>query len=284
MLPTHHRQPHHRQPHHPQPRRLAVAAVDLDDTLLRSDGTLSDDTLGVLNDWLAAGRRLVIATGRPPRTIAERLPPPLLNIPWVCYNGAEIRWQGETLYREYIPAGALRELIPHVLAEHPQATIGMEIDDLLWVSRERNRPGRHRVCDLTTIAHLATPKVLFWSEHLDDLLAVIGAPPPGARMIPVGRYPFLQLMSQAADKATALRVLLARWGLGMENVVAFGDDVNDIEMLAEAGWGVAVANALDVVKAAARGCAASNDEDGVAHVLEGILRQAHMDHDVTRDL
>jgi hydroxymethylpyrimidine pyrophosphatase-like HAD family hydrolase len=261
MLPIHHRQSHH----------FVVAAVDLDDTLLRSDGTLSDFTLGVLSDWLAAGRRLVIATGRPPRTIAEKLPPLLLDIPWVCYNGAEIRWRGEMLFQEYIPAGKLMELIPRVLTQHPEAIVGMELDDLLWISRERNRPGRYRVCDLTTVAHLPTPKVLFWSERLDDLLEVIGTPPSGVRMIAGGRYPFVQLMSQVADKATALRVLLARWGLDMGNVVAFGDDVNDVEMLAEAGWGVAMANALDVVKRAAQSCTASNNEDGVARILEEIL-------------
>ncbi len=264
MFATHHRQSH----------PLLIAAVDLDDTLLRSDGTLSEYTLGVLSDWLAAGRRLVVATGRPPRTIAEKLPPLLLDAPWVCYNGAEIRWRGELLFQEYIPAGALTELIPRVLAQHPEAIVGMELDDLLWVSRERNRPGRYRICDLTTVAHLATPKALFWSEHLDDLLAVIGTPPPATRMIAGGRYPFLQLMSRFADKAAALRNLLARWGLDMRNVVAFGDDVNDVEMLAEAGLGVAVANALDVVKAAAQSCTASNNEDGVARVLAELLGQA----------
>ena len=253
---------------------LLVAAVDLDDTLFRADGTLSGYTLGVLNDWLAAGRRLVIATGRPPRAIAPQLPPPLLDAPWVCYNGAEIRWRGETLFQEHIPAGALTELIPRVLAEHPEAIVGMELDDLLWVSRERNRSGRSRVCDLTTVAHLATPKAIFWSERLDELLTVIGTLPPGVRMIAGGRYSFIQLMSQNADKAAALRILLAGWGLDIGNVVAFGDDVNDVEMLAEAGFGVAVANALDVVKAAAQGCTASNNEDGVARVLEEILRQS----------
>jgi hydroxymethylpyrimidine pyrophosphatase-like HAD family hydrolase len=60
----------------------------------------------------------------------------------------------------------------------------------------------------------------------------------------------------------------------MCQVVAFGDDVNDVEMVRRAGLGVAVENAIPAVKAVARQVTRSNDEDGVALVLEELLRQA----------
>ena len=260
------------------PAPILVTAVDLDDTLLRSDGELSPRTLAALQAWLAAGRRVVIATGRPPRTIAEKLPALLQNAAWICYNGAEVRQQGNILYQNYIPSGVLPETIGRVLDQHPDATIGMEIDDLLWLNRERSRPGHYRVADLRTMAHLSTPKVLFFSERLSELMAILEPPPAGTRLMPSGRYQFTQMMSSSADKASALHVLLNRWGLSAENVIAFGDDVNDVELLQAAGIGVAVANALDSVKAAADRITASNDDDGVALVLEELLANADGGH------
>lgn len=256
------------------PAPILVTAVDLDDTLLRSDGELSPRTLTALQTWLAAGRRVVIATGRPPRTIAEKLPAFLQDAPWICYNGAEVRHQGCILYRNYIPSGVLPEIIGRVLDQHPDAMIGMEIDDLLWLNRERSRPGHYRVADLRTVAHLPTPKVLFFSERLRELMTILEPPPAGTRLMPSGRYQFTQLMASSADKANALRVLLDRWGLSTENVITFGDDVNDVELLHAAGVGVAVANALDSVKAVADRITASNDDDGVAQVLEELLAHA----------
>ena len=79
-------------------------------------------------------------------------------------------------------------------------------------------------------------------------------------------------MPSGASKAAALGWLLDRWGLSQEDVVAFGDDVNDVEMVAEAGLGVAMANAVPEVKAAADRITVSNEEDGVAVVLEEFLR------------
>ncbi|RIK43550.1 MAG: Cof-type HAD-IIB family hydrolase, partial [Chloroflexi bacterium] len=74
-----------------------------------------------------------------------------------------------------------------------------------------------------------------------------------------------------ANKAAALAVLMADWGVPLAQVVAFGDDTNDIEMLQECGLGVAVANAADEVKQVADEITATNDEDGVAIVLERLL-------------
>lgn len=255
------------------PSNLVVAAVDLDDTLLRSDGTLSAFTQGVLQAWLDSGRRLAVATGRPPRNIGEILPPFLHAEPWICYNGAEIRANGAVIYQDYIAEGALGSLIDAVLAKHPDAIVGMEFGDMLYLNRARNdRFNRsHRVVDLATVAHNASPKVLFFAEELAGLMESLHPLPEGMRLIAPGRYYFLQLMSSSADKVHALQFLMEQWGLALDNVIAFGDDVNDTEMLRAAGVGMAMANAMPDVRAAGDRIAPANDEDGVAVVLAEIL-------------
>jgi Cof subfamily protein (haloacid dehalogenase superfamily) len=254
--------------------RFTVAASDLDDTLLQPDGSISPRTEQAIRSWLNAGRRFVVATGRPPRGIGERLPPFLHHVPWICYNGAEIRLHGEVIYRHFIPEATLVELVELILSDFPDTIIGIEIEDLLWLNKPRT-PDKlnphHRVADLREVAHLPTAKVLLFSERLDALLEGLGPMPDAVRLMPSGRYPFVQLMAEGADKVTALRHLLEGWGESLENLVAFGDDINDVEMLQAAGLGVAVANAFPGALAVARRIAPANTEDGVAQVMEELM-------------
>ncbi len=256
--------------------QLTVAASDLDDTLLRSDGTVSPRTEAAIAAWLAAGRRFVIATGRPPRSVGQRLPDLLQRVPWICYNGAEIRQEDEVLFRHFIPEATLPALIERILDEHPDAIVGMELEDTLWLNRARTsrteqQNPRHRIADLRTVAHLPTAKVLVFSDDLDGMMAVFDMLPEGVRLMPSGRYQFVQLMAHGADKVHALQHLLAEWGQTLANVIAFGDDINDVDLLREAAVGVAVANAYPAARDAANWHTAGNDEDGVAQVLEALL-------------
>lgn len=84
----------------------------------------------------------------------------------------------------------------------------------------------------------------------------------------------LELMAPEVDKRSALQELAAGLGLEPAEVAVFGDQRNDLEMIAWAGLGVAVANASEAVLAAADLVAASNDADGVAEVIEGWLADA----------
>lgn len=258
--------------------RWRVAVSDLDDTLLQPDGSISPRTEMALRAWLESGRRFVVATGRPPRGVGERLPGFLQQIPWICYNGAEIRLHGEVIYRRFIPEATLNALVECVLDDFPDTTIGIELDDLLWLNKPRSRDignPHHRIADLRTVAHLPTAKVLIFSERLDVLMAALEPMPEGVRLMPSGRYPFVQLMAAEVDKATALRHLMDAWGESLENVVAFGDDVNDIDLLRVAGLGVAVANAFHGALDAADRVAPANVEDGVAVVLEELMASDH---------
>jgi hydroxymethylpyrimidine pyrophosphatase-like HAD family hydrolase len=198
-------------------------------------------------------------------------------VPWICYNGAEIRQDGRVLYRNFIPEGALVELVPRVLEEFPDTIVGIELDDVLWLNRPRERQTsyhpRYRIADLRDVAHHATAKVLFFSERREALLHICDPLPPATRLMTSGRYPFFQLMAESADKVHALSFLLDGWGYGLRDVVAFGDDINDVDLLRACGVGVAVANAFPGALAVADRVTASNEEDGVALVLEELLAE-----------
>lgn len=82
---------------------------------------------------------------------------------------------------------------------------------------------------------------------------------------------FLELVPKGIDKAQALSVLLKELGNKKEELIAIGDGFNDISMIKYAGLGVAMANAQDIVRQNANFITASNEEDGVAAVVEKFI-------------
>ncbi len=99
---------------------------------------------------------------------------------------------------------------------------------------------------------------------------VSGLVPPGVNVTTSGAS-FVELTPSGADKGSALARLCDRIGIAAAEVVAFGDNQNDLTMLAWAGRGIAMANAIDLVKDQADEVTASNSDHGVAAVVESIL-------------
>ncbi len=253
--------------------QMRVVALDLDDTLLRSDGTISQRTIDLLRCWRAAGHYVVIATGRPPRSIAEALPDDFHQVPWITYNGAVVFENGEKIYENLMDVEDTKRIVTLLQDALPGSALGLEIDDILYLNQHMKRPAAYQLADLIEIATSPSAKVLFWHTDFTSLDPVLRVLPATARVLLSDKYSLVQIQAASADKAEALRFVVERWGLEMNQVVAFGDDVNDIEMVRACGLGVAVENAIPQVKAVADRVTLSNDEDGVAAVLAELLDQ-----------
>lgn len=250
-----------------------ILALDMDDTLLRSDKTVSERTLAALRRWLGAGHEVVVATGRPPRHIEAALPPELRAAPRVAYNGAHVIVDGRVIYRNEIGPDDVRAILDWTQANRPHWHVGLEIEDELYLNRPTTKPGKHTVADLWTLCDRPAAKVIFlFAEDREDMAPLVGALPAGARALITPKFSLVQLCGCTTDKADALAHLLASRGLGFDSLVAIGDDVNDVEMVRRAGIGIAVANALDEVKEAADWVTAAADEDGVAEAIERLLQ------------
>jgi hypothetical protein len=258
MLPSH-------------PHRLL--ALDMDDTLLRSDATISPRTLGALRLWREAGHATVIATGRPTRSIANVLPAELHTVPWITYNGAYIFLEGECIYQNLIAPAAISTIITLVNSSLPDCVVGLEIENTLFLNREVKRTTPYSVVDLTTVAHQPAAKILFFQQEISTLQIVLDALPSDTRAMLSDKYNFVQILAAGTDKTHALRYLVDRLGLQMAQVIAIGDDINDVDMIRDSGLGIAVANAIPAVKEVAKRVTLSNDEDGVAVVIEQLLEE-----------
>jgi HAD superfamily hydrolase (TIGR01484 family) len=257
-----------------------VVATDLDGTIVRSDGTISTRTRDALVMAAEAGATVVIVTGRPPRwmhPIAEQTGHHGLA---VCANGALVYdLRTETIVESH-PLGVdvARELVASLRAAIPGLGFAVETVELEFGHEPAYRPrwptvdAGAVVADLETLLSRPLAKLLARHEGLDsdELLrrarAVVDE--ATATMTHSSRDGLLEISAAGISKATTLAEVVQRNGHSAADVVAFGDMPNDLPMLAWAGHSVAVANAHPEVLAIVDEVTASNDDDGVAVVLE----------------
>lgn len=253
-------------------KNIRMVVTDLDSTLLRRDKTVSPFTLDTLAEMRRRGVIFAIATARPYRSV--KIPFPWLEYDAACYhNGALVHAGGKPIASIGIqdPPSVLAPILRSI----PGARCCIEFDDILY----SNFDSRHiwptepfiLTEDFRELAGKTADKLIFECHSLEEMAQY-------ERLLPDDLYAQLSehviamVMSRRASKANGVRLLAEHFGIGMNEIAAFGDDYNDVGMLRACGVGVAVANALEEVKSAADCLTLSNDEDGLARwVRENIL-------------
>lgn len=266
--------------------RPRLVATDLDGTLVRSDGTISERTRAALALVEDAGSVLVLVTGRPPRWMHPVVEATGHRGVAVCANGALVYdLHTERVLRSHlIDPSAAADVVAALRRDLPGIAFAVEkgpVDDRpAGFGREAAyRPrwdnGEVEVAPVDQLVGGGVVKLLARHEDMtsDALLAAarqsLGALAEATHSSTDG---LLEISASGISKASGLASLAEEHGIEAADVVAFGDMPNDLPMLAWAGHAVAVANAHPQVRAAADEVTGSNDEDGVAVVLERLFR------------
>ena len=259
----------------PAPR---LVALDLDGTLLRSDGTVSNRTRRALAAVRAQGKTVVFVSARHPAGLAEVATEAEVGGLAICSNGAcvldldtgslmRVRSVETDVAARLVTA--LRERAPGVLfAVEVNAELAFEHGFRAWDNWEA--PVGTRYADALELVAEPVVRVICRHEEYElDVLAALVAEVVGetATVVIPGAWT-VEVSAAGVNKATALAELCAELAIDRSEVLAMGDYPNDLPMLAWAGRAVAVANAHPDVLAAADEITASNDDDGVAVVLE----------------
>lgn len=265
---------------------VRLIATDLDGTVVGYDLSVSGRVVCALTAARAGGIPVVPVTARAP--IGVRLLVGDLGMDgWaVCSNGAlgVHLGTGEVLFEQQVDVAVQREFAARLLRAAPDAVFaslraggGDFVAQHGYTARyeDHKRSLTDMVfTDLDGVLSAPSIKLIVRHPRLrpDELLAIADGLDVAGCDATISGAPFLEVMSAGVSKASGLALLCDRLGVTAAEVVAFGDGLNDAEMLAWAGRGVAMADGHPVTVAAADETTVPVTQDGVAVVIEEILR------------
>ena len=265
-----------------------ILALDLDGTLTNSKKEISAPTLEALIDIQKLGKKVVLASGRPPKGIlplAKLLHLEEYGSYILSFNGGRIIdcRSGQAVYNKTLPDDVVSPLF-HIVKKYSGADIlSYTSENLLSGIRSNEYTERESL-----INHMPVIQVedfpLEIKEPVNKFL-VTADPDIIARIqkevteyfrsylnIYCSEPYFLEIMPPRIDKAHSLLRLLTSIGLTAEQMICCGDGYNDLTMIETAGRGVAMANAQPLVRETADYITKSNDEDGILHVINKFMR------------
>ncbi|MDR3324670.1 MAG: Cof-type HAD-IIB family hydrolase [Spirochaetaceae bacterium] len=264
--------------------RYALIALDLDDTVFRSDLSISQRTRAAVRRLMQAGVAVAIATGRMPDGLLDADKRLGLNKTQgflICGNGAVIldSVAKTIVYEATLPQKAALAAFDLIDAEGFAAQI--YDGNRIFVSRrnefsnadhrltgmKQTVPKDFRAMLVEKGAHkIVVPADPVLLKHLEEILRNVM---DVAVTLFTSKPYFLEILPPACDKGTALAKVAGRIGVKQDEVAAFGDSMNDESMIRWAGCGVAMRNGDERVKRAARFVTEkSNDDDGLAEFIE----------------
>ncbi|MFD9100844.1 Cof-type HAD-IIB family hydrolase [Streptomyces virginiae] len=270
----------------PTPRLIAT---DLDGTLLRDDKSVSPRTVAALAAAEEAGIEVFFVTGRPARwmdVVADHVHGHGLAI---CANGAavvDLHAGREFVQVRALPRNAALSVVEALRAAAPGTSFAVELTTGINYEPDYppffKDPGAH-LATAEELLHEATdesaaPVLKLLAHHPeitpDEFLALArSAAGTYASITRSSPTSLLEISGHGVSKASTLALCCAERGITPDEVVAFGDMPNDVEMLSWAGTSYAMGNAHPDVITAASGRTVANNEDGVALVIERILAE-----------
>jgi Cof subfamily protein (haloacid dehalogenase superfamily) len=266
---------------------IKAVALDVDGTLLDSEHRVAEAVKSALRDLVANDVFVILATARGPRILTPvlRLLPisPLL----VCFSGA---WVGEIdretlITRKEIlnrrhKMGVARLIVAKALELNVEPNV-FGVDT--WRVRKMTREIIHE-SQIAECNPLVTPDLLPDGDEPNKILLITPEEAPNLPLHTIAdsirsmssaafsKSNYLEIVPLGVHKAGALRHLTETLGLNLSQVAAIGDGLNDIEMLTEAGLGIAMGNAPEAVKSVAAWVTGTNNEAGVAQAVQKLFQ------------
>lgn len=235
---------------------IKLVALDMDGTLLNKKGEISEANRQAINTAQEKGIAVVLSTGRSIGTSREHADSLELTSYLVTVNGSEI-WDHQ------------RQLVERNLVD-------TELIQWMW---ELTKQHQTKFWAISTDRswHNEMPEDLFSVEWLkfgfnidDDTTRELikqELEAKGEFELSNSTLKNIEVNPVGINKAKGLRMVCSRLGIDMKNVMAVGDSMNDLAMIKEAGIGVAMGNAQEIVKASADWITSTNEEDGVAKAI-----------------
>lgn len=271
--------------------------MDVDGTLYNSKKVITPKTKEALLAAQTSGIKLVIASGRPTAgliTIGKELQMKDHRGLFIAYNGSKAidAATNEILFNQPLSIADGKAVLEHLKNFDVYPMI--DKDNYMYVNNVYAAPIHHRGAEMNVIEYETRSNNYLLCEQADladfldfelNKILTAGEPEYLEKHYKEMMKPFKDSLScmftadfyfeytaHSIDKAKALATVLEPMGFSRDDIICFGDGMNDIAMLNYAGIGVAMGNAVEDLKKAADYVTADNDDDGIAKALEKYLR------------
>ena len=247
---------------------IKAIVVDLDRTLLHTDKTISPYTAEVFKKCKQKGIALMVATARPYRTMMQFCE--IIDFDAIsATNGARIICGDYRKEYGLCPASAERVLT--ALKSYPDYRVTLETGEEAYSNKPIEDYFTVISDDLAAVARSEGAIKILISLDTPDILETVKKMLTDDLYYTVANGHLIQIMSRSVTKWNGVKDMLDISNISASETAYFGDDYDDIEPIRMCGVGVAVSNAIDEVKAVADHIAESNDDDGVAKFIEGMI-------------
>lgn len=263
---------------------------DMDGTLLNSKDIISEENEAALKKLQQNGTEVIIASGRLDLMVKRFVKQLDLKGHVISCNGGLIRniETGEILYSKIIDNFTVREIIDHSIDNN----ISFLIYTTDTVYSDKKNPRIKKFQDLNKILpeymklpikfidghnaevinHIETLKILLvCKDHVEVELMEKKYSKYNNLNTVSSMHGLLDIMASDISKGNALKVLSKKLSVDLDEVIAFGDNYNDMEMFQCVGMPIAMGNAVEEIKAAAKYVTKSNDDSGIAYAINTFL-------------
>ncbi|MBQ4120319.1 MAG: HAD family phosphatase [Clostridia bacterium] len=258
--------------------------TDLDGTIYSDDKTVSKQNLEAIEYFKSEGGLFTFITGRVPQTSTQMCSIIKPNAPIGCINGGGIYnpVQEKYLWKVFLPNEAL-ELVRAVDEQLPEIGIQLNTEKAVYFNKDNEAMVWFRA--ITGLPNVSCSyedvkepifKVVFAHKdvkQIEMLEKFLKNHPKAHKFDLICSEPRLyEILPKGVSKGVLLCKMAELLGIGMGKTIAVGDYYNDISMIKKAGFGFAVANALDEVKAIADYITVSNNDHAIAKIIDGFDR------------
>lgn len=270
---------------------IKLVALDLDGTVVNEALAVSPAVKAVLNHLEQdLGVKVVLATGRMfPSTLPFARKIGVLN-PVISYQGGMIRdirdplenpLDHPILFHKTIAMNVAHDIVDYVTAEGLHTNV--YVNDNLYTSALNPKSEYYKTIagvtpqeakDLHAILTTEPTKMMIIDDRCDTIVQHLRETYPVGVSVLKSRHDFCEIVNPHVSKWQALSQLMVTWGILPEEVMAIGDQENDLSMIEAAGIGVAMGNAPDHVKAQANWVTESIEHDGVLKAVERFVLNA----------
>lgn len=256
-----------------------LVALDIDGTLINNEGVVTPKTLAAIKKCIRQNVLVTISTGRPIQGVKQFIAKLGLSAPIITYNGAMIvdSNSDEILFHKSLKTEDAMKVLE--LSKATDANIIVWCNNQLYVRRMDERSKHYEEIAKTKasliesehqLAESGITKILWYDtvENTNEHMISLQGKVTEDVNFCTSRPNFLEFFNGEVSKAEAMAFIGSHYDIKQEEMMAIGDGLNDLSMIEYAGLGVAMGNAHEGVKAIADYITSSNEEDGIARVLE----------------